>query len=122
MDFEEYEQDFLASIRAATTLIGKSNYADNAGEAQAALGEAQQEVVSARRTFKQMKLSANSNAGLRVQLRHAEVLQHPPYGPYDGNLLPNGPYDLRSAAATDVYILKGDENGESVDFSMSMHG
>ena len=69
MDFEEYEQDFLASIRTATTLIGKSNYANNAGESQAALGEAQQNVVDARRTFKQMKLAANSNAGLRVQLR-----------------------------------------------------
>ena len=52
MDFEEYEQDFLASIRTATTLIGKSNYANNAGESQAALGEAQQNVVDARRTFK----------------------------------------------------------------------
>jgi alpha-L-rhamnosidase len=68
------------------------------------------------------KLKITGRRGLRVQLRHAEVLQHPPYGPYDGNLLPNGPYDLRSAAATDVYILKGDANGESVDFSMSMHG
>jgi alpha-L-rhamnosidase len=57
-----------------------------------------------------------------VQLRHAEVLQHPPYGPYDGNLLPNGNFDLRTARATDLYILKGDANGESVEFSMSQHG
>ena len=68
------------------------------------------------------RLTITGRRGLHVQLRHAEVLQHPPYGPYDGTLLPNGPYDLRTASATDVYILKGDENGESVDFSMSQHG
>ena len=69
MDFEEYEQEFLQAIRDATTLIGKSNYANNQSESNGALSEAQKSVVRARQTFKQMKLAANSNASLRVQLR-----------------------------------------------------
>ena len=57
--------------------------------------------------------------GLRVQLRHAEVLRHPPYGPADGNVYMA---NLRTAKATDTYVLKGDPNGEEIDFSTSMHG
>ena len=65
------------------------------------------------------RLRITGTSGLQVQLRHAEVLQHPPYGPFDGNIyLAN----LRSATATDVYIAKGDPNGETVEFSMSQHG
>ena len=68
-DFEEYEQEFLGSIRQATTLIGKSNYASDNAEANSALGAAQENVVAARAAFKQMKLAAASNASRRVQLR-----------------------------------------------------
>jgi len=48
-------------------------------------------------------------AGLVITLRHAEILQHPPYGPADGNIYVG---NLRSAAATDVYITKGGGEGE----------
>jgi alpha-L-rhamnosidase len=54
-----------------------------------------------------------------VQLRHAEVLQHPPYGPIDGNIYVG---NLRSAKATDIYVCKGDPTGESVSFSFTQHG
>lgn len=57
--------------------------------------------------------------GLTAQLRHAEVLQHPPYGPLDGTIYVA---NLRTATATDVYILAGDPDGETFDFSMSQHG
>lgn len=49
-------------------------------------------------------------AGTTVTLRHAEVLQHPPYGPADGNIYTG---NLRTALATDTYILKGDAGGET---------
>eukprot|EP00040_Diaphanoeca_grandis_P031770 m.190577 g.190577 ORF g.190577 m.190577 type:complete len:1125 (-) comp32410_c0_seq1:45-3419(-) len=65
------------------------------------------------------KLQITGMRGVQVQLRHAEVLQHPPYGPADGNIY-NA--NLRTATATDVYILKGDPNGETIEFSMSQHG
>ena len=55
-------------------------------------------------------------AGLVVQLRHAEVLQHPPYGPRDGNVYVG---NLRSAKATDIYVCKGAPAGESVEFSFT---
>eukprot|EP00935_MAST-01C_sp_MAST-1C-sp1_P000370 g370.t1 len=57
--------------------------------------------------------------GLRVQLRHAEILQHPPYGPFDGSIYVD---NLRSAKATDLYVLKGDPKGEEVEFSLTLHG
>jgi alpha-L-rhamnosidase len=66
------------------------------------------------------KLALDScEAGLVVQLRHAEVLQHPPYGPIDGNIYVG---NLRSAKATDIYVCKGDPTGESVSFSFTQHG
>lgn len=65
------------------------------------------------------KLSITGQRGLAVQLRHAEILQHPPYGPEDGNIY-NG--NLRSAKATDIYVLKGDPAGETVEFSFTQHG
>ena len=57
--------------------------------------------------------------GLVVQLRHAEVLQHPPYGPEDGSIYVA---NLRSAKATDIYVCKGDPAGESIEFSFTQHG
>jgi alpha-L-rhamnosidase len=65
------------------------------------------------------RLAITGRRGLRVQLRHAEVLMHPPYGPADGNVYLR---NLRTAAATDLYILRGDPNGEAVEFSMSQVG
>ena len=65
------------------------------------------------------KLSLTCEAGVVVQLRHAEVLQHPPYGPEDGNVYVG---NLRSAKATDVYVCKGDPDGESVEFMFTQHG
>lgn len=65
------------------------------------------------------KLDITCERGLVVQLRHAEVLQHPPYGPRDGNVYVG---NLRSAKATDIYVCKGDPAGESVEFSFTQHG
>jgi alpha-L-rhamnosidase len=65
------------------------------------------------------RIDITGEAGLTVQLRHAEVLQHPPYGPFDGNIY-NG--NLRSAKATDTYILRGDPAGETIEFGMTTHG
>jgi alpha-L-rhamnosidase len=65
------------------------------------------------------KLDITCTRGLVVQLRHAEVLQHPPYGPEDGNVYVG---NLRSAKATDVYVCKGDPAGESLEFSFTQHG
>ena len=56
-----------------------------------------------------VKLRITGTAGTTVTLRHAEALMHPPYGPRDGNIYVG---NLRSAKATDVYILKGDLEGE----------
>jgi alpha-L-rhamnosidase len=44
---------------------------------------------------------------------------HPPNGPADGNIYVR---NLRTAKATDLYILKGNPDGEVVEFSMSQHG
>ena len=68
--------------------------------------------------FSSSKLKITGQRGLTVQLRHAEVLQHPPYGPADGNIYVQ---NLRSAKATDTYILKGDPAGEEVAFSFTQH-
>lgn len=65
------------------------------------------------------RLSITGPRGLVVQLRHAEILQHPPYGPIDGNIYVG---NLRSAKATDVYVLRGDSAGETVEFSFTQHG
>eukprot|EP00040_Diaphanoeca_grandis_P031968 m.192534 g.192534 ORF g.192534 m.192534 type:complete len:1045 (-) comp32471_c0_seq1:82-3216(-) len=58
-------------------------------------------------------------SGLRIQFRHAELLQHPPYGPEDGNIYVG---NLRGAQATDVYICKGDPNGETWQPTFTQHG
>ena len=51
-----------------------------------------------------LTLPAPVPAGVTITLRHAEVLQHPPYGPVDGNIYVG---NLRSAKATDVYTTRG---------------
>ena len=63
--------------------------------------------------------SSASAAGTNVTLVHAEVLQHPPYGPADGNVYVG---NLRSAKATDVFVLKGDAQGEAFEPHFTYHG
>jgi len=58
-------------------------------------------------------------AGLVITFRHAELLQHPPYGPKDGNIYVG---NLRGAKATDTYICKGDPNGEEWQPTFTQHG
>ncbi|EGD77228.1 hypothetical protein PTSG_08321 [Salpingoeca rosetta] len=65
------------------------------------------------------RISVRGSAGTVVTLRHAEVLQHPPYGPADGNIYTG---NLRTAKATDTYILRGDADGEEYIPSFTYHG
>jgi len=53
-------------------------------------------------------LPAPVAANQTLTLRHAELLQHPPYGPQDGNIYVG---NLRSAKATDVYITREVDSG-----------
>jgi alpha-L-rhamnosidase len=59
------------------------------------------------------------SAGTTIQFRHAELLQHPPYGPVDGSIYVG---NLRGAKATDTYICKGDPDGEEWQPSFTQHG
>lgn len=54
-------------------------------------------------------------------MRHAESVQHPPYGPKDGNLYYG---NLRSAKATDVYTTAGatGPEGEVFEPMFTYHG
>lgn len=65
------------------------------------------------------RLRITGPRGLQIQLRHAELLQHPPYGPEDGNIYVA---NLRSAKATDVYVLRGDPDGETFEPTFTQHG
>lgn len=57
------------------------------------------------------------SSGTTVQIRHAEILQHPPYGPMDGSLY----YDnLREAKQTDLYTSSGTE--DVYEPSLTYHG
>ena len=58
--------------------------------------------------FCRLSLFAPVPAGVAITLRHAELLQHPPYGPADGNVYVG---NLRSAKATDVYTTGGVDEG-----------
>ena len=64
-DFEEYEIEFRETLTNVNRLIGEANYSNNRN----ALQEAQDLLIQAKTAYKQMKLAANSNAALRVQLR-----------------------------------------------------
>jgi len=59
-----------------------------------------------------LRLRVRGRAGDRVVLRHAEVLQ-------DGELCTR---PLRSAAATDTYVLAGDPGGEEWEPRFTVHG
>jgi alpha-L-rhamnosidase len=58
-------------------------------------------------------------AGTKIMFRHAELLQHPPYGPVDGNIYVG---NLRGAKATDTYICSGNPDGEEWQPSFTQHG
>ena len=64
-DFEEYEVEFRETLTNINRLIGEANYSND----RRALQEAQDLIISCKTAYKQMKLAANSNASLRVQLR-----------------------------------------------------
>ena len=66
-----------------------------------------------------VKVRITGAAGTTVILRHAEALMHPPYGPRDGNIYVG---NLRSAKATDTFILKGDPEGEEFQPVFTQHG
>ena len=55
------------------------------------------------------RIRAQLPAGHAVEVRHAEVLMHEPYGPADGTVYTG---NLRSAKATDVYIGAGDKEAQ----------
>lgn len=61
------------------------------------------------------KLRVTGPRGTTITLRYAEVLSH------DGTGMPNFE-NLRSAQATDTYILKGDPNGEVYEPRFTYHG
>ncbi|XP_065832059.1 alpha-L-rhamnosidase-like isoform X2 [Oscarella lobularis] len=65
------------------------------------------------------RLTVKGEAGTVVTLKHAEVKMHPPYGPMNGSLYFA---NLRSAKATDTYILKGDAQGETYEPYFTYHG
>ena len=53
--------------------------------------------------YVRLRYPAPVPAGVNITLRHAELLQHPPYGPKDGSVYTG---NLRSAKATDVYTTR----------------
>ena len=57
--------------------------------------------------------------GQNVTIRHAELLNHPPYGAQDGSIYVG---NLRGARATDVYTCRGDAAGESYEPTFTQHG
>lgn len=65
-------------------------------------------------------LPAPVASGITITLRHAELLQHPPYGPKDGNIYVG---NLRGAKATDVYTTRGtSEDAEVFEPVFTYHG
>ena len=58
-------------------------------------------------------LNVKGKAGDKVRMRFAEILEK------DGNIYRD---NLRRAEATDTYILKGDENGETFEPHFTYHG
>jgi hypothetical protein len=61
--------------------------------------------------YVRLTLPAPVPAGLNITLRHAEVLQHPPYGPQDGSIYVG---NLRSARATDAYTTRASPDDDVV--------
>ncbi|EDQ88445.1 uncharacterized protein MONBRDRAFT_8914 [Monosiga brevicollis MX1] len=65
------------------------------------------------------RIQVKGNKGDSITLKHAEVLMHEPYGPADGTVYTG---NLRTAQATDTYVLRGDANGETWTPSFTYHG
>lgn len=65
------------------------------------------------------RISAKGPSGTNITIRHAEVLQHPPYGPVTGDIYVG---NLRSAKATDTYFMSGDPSGETFEPHFTYHG
>ncbi|XP_065837155.1 alpha-L-rhamnosidase-like [Oscarella lobularis] len=65
------------------------------------------------------RLTVKGDKGQVIVLKHAEVKLHPPYGPRNGSLYYA---NLRSAEATDTYILRGDPQGETYKPYFTYHG
>lgn len=61
--------------------------------------------------YVRLTLPAPVPANVTVTLRHAELLQHPPYGPQDGNIYVG---NLRSAKATDMYTTRASPDADLV--------
>ena len=66
-----------------------------------------------------LTLPSPTQPGTVITIRHAEAVMHPPYGPKDGTLYYG---NLRSAEATDTYITRGDDNGETWEPFFTWHG
>ena len=66
-----------------------------------------------------LTLPGPTQPGTYITLRHAEAVMHPPYGAKDGSLYYG---NLRSAEATDVYITRGDDSGETFEPMFTWHG
>lgn len=69
--------------------------------------------------FVRLTLPAPVAPGVTITLRHAEVLQHPPYGPIDGSIYVG---NLRSAKATDTYTTRGSSGAEIWEPQFTYHG
>jgi hypothetical protein len=67
-----------------------------------------------------VRLSISGQRGARVQLRHAEILTHTPYGIADGGIDLDGLSP--TANQTDVYVLSGNPAGEIFEPWMTQHG
>lgn len=57
-----------------------------------------------------VRINVVGNRGDTVQLQHAEVLMHEPYGPANGSVYTG---NLRTALALDTYTLNGTAGGET---------
>ena len=61
--------------------------------------------------YVRLRLPAPVPDSINVTLRHAEVLQHPPYGPQDGSIYVG---NLRSARATDAYTTRASPDDDVI--------
>jgi alpha-L-rhamnosidase len=70
--------------------------------------------------YVRLNLPAPFPGNVTITLRHAELLQHPPYGPQDGNIYVG---NLRSALATEVYTTRQVDTGVlSLEPLFTYHG
>lgn len=65
------------------------------------------------------KLWFKGKKGTKVRIRYGEMLYPDMYGELRGRLLQE---NLRDASSTDIYIMRGDENGEEYSPKFTFHG